>query len=132
MGRQRKPKKRKQDAKTVQKRLTEYPTQAEEQEEITGHDEEAEKRRTARVRKYLSSTKKEKAIRTVKLGPLDAPEKKKPERSKCPYCSGNLIYEKGIRVCEECGKTTGYIKAPTEWGEKGKSVRKEERGGQRT
>ena len=132
MGRQRKPKKRKQDAKTVQKRLTEYPTQAEEQEEITGYDEKAEKRRTARVRRYLSSTKKETAIRTVKLGPLDAPEKKKPEGSKCPYCSGNLIHEKGIAVCEECRKTPGYMKPVTKWGEKGRSVREEVRGGQRT
>jgi uncharacterized protein with PIN domain len=132
LGRQRKPKKRKQDAKTVQKRLTEYPTQAEEQEEITGHDEEAVKRRTARLRRFLSSAKKEKPIRTVELKPLAAPEKKKPERSKCPYCSGNLIREKGIAVCEECRKTPGYMKPATKWGEKRRSVRQKERGGQRT
>ena len=132
MGRQRKPKKRKQDVKTVQERLTEYPTPAEEQEEIAGYDEEDVARRTAWLRRFRSSAKKERPIRKVKLKPLDAPEKKKPERSKCPYCSGNLIHEKGIAVCEECGKTQGYIKPVTEWGEKGKSVRQEERGGQRT
>ena len=107
MGRQRKPKKRKQDAKTVQKSLTEYPTQAEEQEEITGYDEEAMKRRTAQARRHRNFLKKEKPIGAVKLKPLDAPKKKKRERSKCPYCSGNLIHEKGIAVCEDCGKTRG-------------------------
>ena len=132
MGRQRKPKKRKQDVKTVQERLTEYPTQAEEQEEITDYDEEAAKRRAARSRRFRSLAKKEKSIRKVKLKPFDPPEKKKPERSKCPDCSGNLIREKGIAVCEDCGKTLDNTKAPTEWGEKGKSVRQEERGGQRT
>jgi len=132
LGRQRKPKKRKQDAKTVQKSLTEYPTQAEEQEEITGYNEEDAKRRAARSRRFRSLAKKEKSIRKVKLGPLDVPEKKKPERSKCPYCSGNMIREKGIMVCKKCGKTRDNTKAPTKWGEKGKSVRQGERGGQRT
>ena len=71
--------------KHIQKSISEYPTEPEGQEEFTGHDEETEKRRAEKLRKFLISKKKKKPKRVVKLDPLVVPEKKKPERSKCPY-----------------------------------------------
>ena len=130
LGRRKKPRER--DIKHIQGDLTEYPTEPEGQEEFTGRDEETEKRRAEQVRKFLSSKKKKKPIRVVKLDPVDVSEKKEPERSKCPFCSGNLVLERGIKICKSCGKTPARGKPITDWGEKRKSVREEVRGGQRT